>query len=108
MKHTLLNIIGICAVVIAVAFAVFINKEKQMRTGINLNDMDTTVVAGDDFYDFATKGWRNANPIPNDYSRYGVFDVLVQENDKRVRKKLQKQIMVKLVCCIKSQWMKKN
>ena len=86
MKHTLLNIIGICAVVIAVAFAVFINKEKQMRTGINLNDMDTTVVAGDDFYDFATKGWRNANPIPNDYSRYGVFDVLVQENDKRVRK----------------------
>lgn len=86
MKHKLLNFIGICAVVISVAFAIFINKEKQMQTGIKLKDMDLTVVAGDDFYDFSTKGWRDAHPIPSDYARYGAFDILNEENNKRVRK----------------------
>lgn len=85
MKHTLLNIIGICAVILTVATAIFITKEKQMKTGINLKDMDTTVVAGDDFYDFATRGWRNNNPIPKDYARFGSFEVLIEENNKRVR-----------------------
>jgi len=85
MKHKLLNFIGICAVVISVAFAIFITKEKIMQTGIKLQDMDMTVIPGDDFYDFATLGWRNAHPIPNDYARYGVWDVIIEENNKRVR-----------------------
>ncbi len=85
MEHKFLNIIGICAVVMALAFAFFETKVKKMDTGIKLNDMDLTVKPGDDFYDFATRGWRNANPIPADYSRYGMFDVLVNTNLERVR-----------------------
>ena len=85
MEHKFLNIIGICAVVVALAFAFFETKVKKMDTGIKLNDMDLTVKPGDDFYDFATRGWRNANPIPADYSRYGMFDVLVNTNLERVR-----------------------
>lgn len=80
-----MNIIGICAVVVALAVAFFETKGKKMDTGIKLNDMDLTVKPGDDFYDFATRGWRNANPIPADYSRYGMFDVLVNDNLARVR-----------------------
>ena len=56
-----------------------------MSTGIKLQDMDLTVKPGDDFYDFATLGWRKTNPIPSDYSRYGMFDVLVNTNLERVR-----------------------
>ena len=85
MEHKILNIIGICAVVVALAVAFFETKGKKMDTGIKLNDMDLTVKPGDDFYDFATRGWRNANPIPADYSRYGMFDVLVNDNLARVR-----------------------
>ena len=85
MEHKFLNIIGICAVVVALAVAFFETKGKKMDTGIKLNDMDLTVKPGDDFYDFATRGWRNANPIPADYSRYGMFDVLVNTNLARVR-----------------------
>ena len=85
MKHTVLNIIGICAVIVSITTAIFLAKEKTMQTGINLKDMDMTTIPGDDFYDFATLGWRNAHPIPNDYARYGSFDVLREENDKRVR-----------------------
>ena len=86
MEHKLLNIIGVCAVIISISLAVFVSKEKKMSTGINLEDMDTTIIAGDDFYDYATKGWRDTHPMPKDYSRFGTFEVLVEENNKRVRK----------------------
>lgn len=85
MEHKFLNIIGICAVVASLIMVGVFTKGRQMNTGIKLQDMDTTVVPGDDFYDFATRGWRVANPIPADYSRYGMFDVLVNTNLERVR-----------------------
>ncbi len=85
MEHKFWNIIGICAVAITLTFAFFEIKVKKMDTGIKLADMDLTVKPGDDFYDFATIGWRRANPIPADYSRYGMFDVLVNTNLERVR-----------------------
>lgn len=56
-----------------------------MQMGIRQENMDMNVKPGNDFYDFATKGWRDNNPIPNDYTRYGSFEVLIEENDKRVR-----------------------
>lgn len=85
MEHKILNIIGICAVVASLTFAFFYTKEKSMNTGIKLQDMDLTVKPGDDFYDFATLGWRKNNPIPADYSRYGAFEVLANTNLERVR-----------------------
>ena len=50
-----------------------------------LINMDLTVKPNKDFYDFATLGWRKNNPIPDDYTRYGSFEALAEENDKRVR-----------------------
>ena len=56
-----------------------------MSTGINMNEIETSVNPADDFFDYATLRWRRANPIPDDYTRYGVFDVLHDTNLKRVR-----------------------
>lgn len=56
-----------------------------MNAGIKTENMDMNVSAGTDFYDYATRGWRNANPIPDDYSRYGAFDVLRNTNLERTR-----------------------
>ena len=47
--------------------------------------MDTSISVGENFYDYATLGWRRANPIPDDYSRYGAFDVLRNTNLERTR-----------------------
>jgi putative endopeptidase len=42
----------------------------------------------DDFYQHINNEWLNANPIPGDYSKWGTFEVLVEENNKRVQELL--------------------
>ena len=56
-----------------------------MNIGIKTENMDTSVRPGDDFFDYATLGWRRNNPVPDDYTRYGAFEVLNDTNLKRVR-----------------------
>ena len=85
MRHTLLNIFGVIAVIAAVFLAIKFSGGKKMSTGINMNNIETTINPADDFFDYATLRWRRANPIPDDYTRYGVFDILYDTNLKRVR-----------------------
>lgn len=56
-----------------------------MNTGIDMNSIETSINPADDFFDYATLRWRRANPIPDDYTRYGVFEVLHNTNLERVR-----------------------
>ena len=56
----------------------------QLRSGINLGDMDTSTRPQDDFYQYACGGWMKANPLPAAYSRYGSFDRLAEDNNKRI------------------------
>ncbi len=85
MRHTFLNILGIIAVVLAIIFAIHFKGGKTMSTGINISSIETSVNPAEDFFDYATLRWRRANPIPDDYTRYGVFDVLHDTNLNRVR-----------------------
>lgn len=85
MEHKVLNILGIAAVVVATISAVYITRGKDMDAGIKIENMDLSVKPGDDFYDYATRGWAVKNPIPDDYTRYGAFDVLRNTNLERVR-----------------------
>jgi len=55
-------------------------KEKSAEPALNAANMDTTVKPGDDFYRFANGNWLKNNPIPAEYSRYGAFEVLEEEN----------------------------
>ncbi len=53
--------------------------------GFDLANLDTTVVPGADFYDFACGGWMKANPLKAEYSRFGTFDQLAELNRQQVR-----------------------
>ena len=57
---------------------------KPQTTGIHLENLDTTAVAQNDFYQYACGGWMRNNPIPNEYSRFGSFDKLGLSNLEQV------------------------
>ena len=61
-----------------------VSASAQLRSGINMNDLDTSVRPGDDFFEYACGGWMKANPLPPAYARYGSFDRLAEENNKRI------------------------
>ena len=58
--------------------------QTELKSGINLDDLDTSVKPADDFYEYACGGWMKANPLPAAYSRYGSFDRLAEDNNKRI------------------------
>ena len=58
---------------------------QQLKSGIDLKNLDTEVKVGEDFYQYATGGWQKANPLTAEYSRFGSFDVLQENNNKDLR-----------------------
>ena len=56
----------------------------QLGTGIDMQDLNKSVRPGDDFYEYACGGWMKSHPLPAAYSRYGSFDRLQEDNDKRI------------------------
>ena len=51
---------------------------------IDLTNFDTTVAPNEDFYQYATGGWQQKNPLKPEFARYGSFDVLRENNEKRI------------------------
>ena len=58
---------------------------KQLASGIDLANIDSTYLPGTDFYMFATGGWQKAHPLTAEYSRFGSFDMLQEDNNTRLR-----------------------
>ncbi|MDR2268835.1 MAG: M13 family metallopeptidase [Rickettsiales bacterium] len=56
-----------------------------MNAGIDVNNLDVSVAPGDNFYDFASAGWRRRNPLTPEYSRFGAFDKLGLQVMEQVR-----------------------
>ena len=59
--------------------------DKTLSSGIDLANLDTTFLPGTDFYEYATHGWQVRNPLTAEYSRYGSFDVLQENNNEQLR-----------------------
>lgn len=53
--------------------------------GIDLANMDTTYKPGENFYMYAIGGWKKNNPIPDEYSVYGAFHQLDQQNTQMLK-----------------------
>ena len=58
--------------------------QAQLKSGIDPANLDTSVRPADDFYQYACGGWMKNNPLPAAYSRFGSFDQLAQDNNKRI------------------------
>ena len=60
------------------------NKGGEKVPALDLGNLDTSVSPGEDFYDYATRGWREKNPLGAEYSRFGTFDQLRENNITRL------------------------
>jgi predicted metalloendopeptidase len=64
-------------------------EEKQAAQGYDPADLDRTCRACDDFFQFAVGGWLKRNPIPEDYSSWGVAQALGLRNQQQLRQILE-------------------
>ncbi len=56
-----------------------------MKKGISVKNLDTEANPRDDFYRFATGGWRKAHPLEKEYASFGVFNLLAEEARDNVK-----------------------
>ena len=79
----------ICTAV-AIGLGACATKEKKSdmkvitETKLTAN-LDKNHVPGTDFFQYATGGWQNANPITDEYARYGQFDALREKNREQLK-----------------------
>ncbi len=64
-------------------------KEAKVSTGINLANLDTTAVPGNDFFRFACGGFNDSHPLTAEYSRYGAFEMLMEDNQKQLKEMIE-------------------
>ena len=71
--------------VLAIATLTGCEGKKEMNSGIRLTNMDTNTQRGADFYQYACGGWMKANPLTDEYSRFGTFDQLAENNREQLK-----------------------
>ena len=57
--------------------------------GIHLENMNPAVDPGTDFYQYACGGWIANNPLAPEYSRFGSFDMVSENNRKQIRELIE-------------------
>ncbi|MBO7137425.1 MAG: M13 family metallopeptidase, partial [Bacteroidaceae bacterium] len=80
MKKNLITAVALAAMTTACT-----QSGKQLDSGIDLANLDSTYLPGTDFYMYATGGWQKAHPLTAEYSRFGSFDQLQEDNNQRLR-----------------------
>ena len=79
MKHYL-PVAALCLLMAAC------NTGKTTQTiGLDLANLDTTALPGTDFYQYACGGWMKNHPLTAEYSQYGSFTILAEENRKQMQ-----------------------
>lgn len=56
-----------------------------------MTNLDKTQEPGTDFFQYATGGWQNANPMTDEYSRYGQFDALREKSKEQLKELVLEQ-----------------
>ena len=75
----------LAAGIVALASCNTPQKEVVKIAAFNPANMDTTVAAGTDFYEYACGGWIKNNPLKPEYARFGTFDQLLENNQEQLR-----------------------
>lgn len=69
---------------IALITMTMVSCNKPLTTGIKTENLDTTAIPQNDFYQYACGGWMASHPLTAEYSRFGTFDELGLRNLEQV------------------------
>lgn len=61
------------------------SKTESTKPDVLAMNMDTTVSPGEDIFQYANGGWIKNNPIPAEQSSWGIANLVIEENLKRLR-----------------------
>ena len=86
------NVIGSLVLVAAIAASLTAQAPPQ-TVPFDRANLDTSVGACQDFYQFANGGWLQRAKIPGDYSSYGAFDQLFDSNQEVLHSVLDSSVM---------------
>ena len=59
--------------------------DSKLGIGIKMENLDMSAVPGDDFFQFADGGWYASHPLTDEYSRFGSFDQLAEDNREQLK-----------------------
>lgn len=65
------------------------NPDENKSRGFDVNQIDKSVDPSQDFYRYAVGNWLKNNPLPAEYSRWGVMEELNERNNKILRNILE-------------------
>ena len=68
---------------------------KSGAPALDLTDLDTTVSPKVNFYQYATGGWQQKNPLRAEFSRYGSFDALREQAQENLNALFQSMTTLK-------------
>lgn len=57
----------------------------EQPVSVDLANLDSTVTAREDFYQYACGGWMKNNPLQPEFSRYGMMEKLMEENQVQLK-----------------------
>ena len=70
---------------VAVALTTVSTNAQELSSGIDLNNLDTSIRPGDDFYRYAAGGWLNSHPIDDEHTDNGAFTDLYEKSQKDIQ-----------------------
>lgn len=82
MKRAVLPIILLSVMIITSCTE---KNNSQREKHLDPAHLDPATPPGSSFYQYATGGWQRANPIPDEYARYGSFDKLREGNQQQIQ-----------------------
>lgn len=75
----------ICCFALAAVLTTACNNRSGSKPDVLAANMDTSINPGEDFFEYANGGWIKKNPIPNEESAWGIGNLVLEENLKRLR-----------------------
>lgn len=79
-----MNLKNIAMTLVAAAAVTSCGNQSGLKS-INTAYLSDSIAPGEDFYGYVNKGWQEAHPLTDEYSRFGQFNVLSDEAEKRVK-----------------------